>query len=151
MQNHYNLIYREEEREMNPYCRRTGVALTPWSPLARGILAGSYRGGFEGGTTERSKGGDRLRTQSLYRGERDFDIAERVIEVARELGHTPAQISLAWLLGKSEVVAPIIGVSKVEQLEQLVAAAEIELDAETVARLEELYRPVENLLSIGMS
>ena len=80
MQNHYNLIYREEEREMNPYCVETGVALTPWSPLARGILAGSYKGGFEGGSTDRSKGGDRKRTESLYRGEADFAIAERVGE-----------------------------------------------------------------------
>jgi aryl-alcohol dehydrogenase-like predicted oxidoreductase len=151
MQNHYNLIYREEEREMNPYCKKTGVALTPWSPLARGILAGSYRGGFDQGTTNRSKGVDRARTQSLYRGERDFDIADRVIEVAEKYGHSPAQIAVAWLLSKPEVHAPIVGVSKVEQLDQLVAAAEIELDEATIAYLEELYRPVENLLSLGFS
>ncbi len=151
MQNHYNLIYREEEREMNPYCARTGVALTPWSPLARGILAGSYRGGFEKGTTDRSKGADRSRTESLYRGARDFEIADRVIEIAEKMGHTPAQISLAWLLSKAEVHAPIVGVSKVEQLEQLMAAAEIELDDQTIAYLEELYQPVENLLSLGFS
>ena len=89
MQNHYNLIYREEEREMNPYCASTGVALTPWSPLARGILAGSYRGGFEEGSTDRSKGGDRLRTQSLYRGAMDFEIADRVIEIAEKYGSRP--------------------------------------------------------------
>ncbi len=151
MQNHYNLIYREEEREMNPYCAKSGVGITPWSPLARGILAGSYRGGFEGGTTDRSKGADRMRTQSLYRGARDFDIADRVIEVAEKLGHSPAQISVAWLLSKPEVTAPIVGVSRPEQLEQLVAAAEIELDEATVAYLEERYQPVENLLSIGFS
>ncbi|MDJ0868276.1 MAG: aldo/keto reductase [Myxococcota bacterium] len=151
MQNHYNLIYREEEREMNPYCQKTGVGLTPWSPLARGILAGAYRGGFEGGTTDRSKGTDRMRTQSLYRGEHDFEIADRVIEVAEKMGHTPAQISVAWLLSKSAVTAPIVGVSRVEQLEQLVAAAAIELDDATIAYLEELYRPVENLLSLGFS
>jgi aryl-alcohol dehydrogenase-like predicted oxidoreductase len=151
MQNHYNLIYREEEREMNPYCAKTGVALTPWSPLARGILAGSYRGGFEHGTTNRSQGVDRGRTQSLYRGERDFEIADRVIEVAEKYGHAPAQIAVAWLLSKPEVYAPIVGVSKVEQLEQLVAATEIELDEATVAYLEERYQPVENLLSLGSS
>ena len=151
MQNHYNLIYREEEREMNPYCAKTGVALTPWSPLARGILAGSYRGGFEGGTTNRSQGGDRMRTQSLYRGERDFDIADRVIEIAEKYGYKPAQIAVAWLLGKDEVYSPIVGVSKIEQLDQLVAAAAIELDPADVAYLEELYQPVENLLSIGAS
>jgi len=151
MQNHYNLIYREEEREMNPYCERTGVALTPWSPLARGILAGSYRGGFSGGTTDRSKGQDRGRTESLYRGARDFEIADRVIEVAERLGHTPAQISVAWLLSKEAVTSPIVGVSKVEQLQQLAAATEISLDAETLAYLEELYQPVDNLLSLGFS
>ena len=86
MQNHYNLIYREEEREMHPYCKKSGVGLTPWSPLARGILAGSYKGGFDRGTTSRSQGLDRVRTQSLYRGERDFDIADRVIEVAEKYG-----------------------------------------------------------------
>ena len=151
MQNHYNLIYREEEREMIPYCAKTGVGLTPWSPLARGILAGSYRGGFDGGTTDRSKGGDRMRTEGLYRGERDFEIADRVIEIAEKTGNTPAQIAVAWLLHKSDVTAPIVGVSKVSQLEQLVAAAAIELDEGTLAYLEERYQPVENLLSIGFS
>jgi aryl-alcohol dehydrogenase-like predicted oxidoreductase len=151
MQNHYNLIYREEEREMNPYCAKTGVALTPWSPLARGILAGAYKGGFDGGSTTRSQGGDRQRTEGLYRGEMDFKIADRVVEVADRLGKTPAQVSVAWLLGKPEIHAPIVGVSRVEQLDQLVEAAEITLEAEDVAYLEELYRPVENLLSIGFS
>ena len=151
MQNHYNLIYREEEREMHPYCQQTGVALTPWSPLARGILAGSYKGGFDQGTTNRSKGVDRARTQSLYRGERDFDIADRVIEVAEKYGHSPAQVAVAWLLSKPEVHTPIVGVSKVEQLEALAAATEIELDESTIAYLEELYQPVENLLSLGFS
>ncbi len=151
MQNHYNLIYREEEREMNPYCAKTGVALTPWSPLARGILTGAYQGGFDGGTTDRSKGGDRMRTQMLYKGERDFDIAARVIEIAEKYGHKPAQIAIAWLLSKPCVSAPIVGVSKISQLEQLVAATEIELDPADIAYLEELYQPVENLLSIGFS
>jgi aryl-alcohol dehydrogenase-like predicted oxidoreductase len=151
MQNHYNLIYREEEREMNPYCARTGVALTPWSPLARGILAGSYKGGFDHGSTSRSQGGDRVRTQRLYRGEMDFKIADRVMKVADRYGKAPAQISLAWLLSKPEVHAPIVGVSRIEQLEQLVGAAEVTLDPADVTYLEELYRPLENLLSIGFS
>ncbi|HCD28757.1 MAG TPA: alcohol dehydrogenase, partial [Gammaproteobacteria bacterium] len=77
MQNHHNLVYREEEREMNPYCIKTGVALTPWSPLARGILAGSYQGGFGGGSTNRSQGQDRARTEGLYRGDHVFPVAER--------------------------------------------------------------------------
>jgi aryl-alcohol dehydrogenase-like predicted oxidoreductase len=151
MQNHYNLIYREEEREMNPYCVRTGVALTPWSPLARGILAGAYQGGFDKGTTTRSQGRDRARTESLYRGEMDFAIADRVIEVAKKYGRTPAQIAVAWLLGKPGVVSPVVGVSKLSQLEDLVSATEIALEPDDVKYLEELYRPVENLLSIGSS
>jgi aryl-alcohol dehydrogenase-like predicted oxidoreductase len=151
MQNHYNLIYREEEREMNPYCAKTGVALTPWSPLARGILAGSYRGSFEAGTTDRSKGRDRIRTESLYKGEMDFEIAERVVEVANKYGKAPAQIAIAWLLNKPEIHAPVVGVSRVEQLDQLVAAADIALAEEDVVYLEELYKPVQNLLSIGTS
>ncbi|MGI9323502.1 MAG: aldo/keto reductase [Pseudomonadales bacterium] len=151
MQNHYNLIYREEEREMNPYCAKQGIALTPWSPLARGILTGSYQGGFAGGSTARSKGQDRQRTESLYRGEADFDIAARVVEVASKYGKTPAQISLAWLCNKPEITAPIVGVSKVEQLEQLAEAPAITLDEADVAYLEELYRPLDNFLSLGFS
>lgn len=151
MQNHYNLIYREEEREMNPYCEQSGIALTPWSPLARGMLAGSYRGNFETGSTDRSQGRDKIRTQSLYRGRADFDIVERVHEVAERHGKKPAQIAVAWLLNKPEITSPIVGVSKVEQLEQLIEAAEIELSDEDNTHLEELYQPVENLLSIGTS
>ena len=151
MQNHYNLVYREEEREMNPYCASTGVALTPWSPLARGILAGSYRGGFDSGATNRSKGRDRVRTEGLYRGEATFQIADRVVETAEKHGKTPAQIALAWLVNKPEIHAPVVGVSRVEQLDQLVAACDIALEEDDVAYLEELYRPVDNLLSIGTS
>ena len=151
MQNHYNLIYREEEREMNPYCASTGVALTPWSPLARGILTGAYKGSFDAGSTARSQGADRKRTEGLYRGEMDFRIATRVVEVAERLGHTPAQIAIAWLLSKPEVTAPVVGVSKISQLEQLVAATEITLEQDDIAYLEELYRPVDNLLSLGTS
>jgi aryl-alcohol dehydrogenase-like predicted oxidoreductase len=151
MQNHYNLIYREEEREMNPYCVRTGVALTPWSPLARGILTGAYKGGFDAGSTDRSKGGDRVRTESLYRGRMDFEIAARVVETATKYGKTPAQIALAWLLSRPGVVAPVVGVSKISQLEQLTDATDIVLEDADVAYLEELYQPLENLLSLGYS
>ena len=151
MQNHYNLVYREEEREMNPYCASTGVALTPWSPLARGILAGSYKGGFDSGSTNRSQGHDRVRTEGLYRGAATFEIADRVVELAAKYGKTPAQISLAWLAGKPEVHAPVVGVSRVEQLDQLVDACAIALADDDVAYLEELYQPVDNLLSIGTS
>ena len=151
MQNHYNLIYREEEREMNPYCVSTGVALTPWSPLARGILTGSYQGSLDAGTTDRSKGQDRARTESLYLGERDFDIAARVSELAERLDVRPAQIALAWLANKPEITAPVVGVSKISQLNQLVEATTIELSADDTAYLEELYQPVDNLLSLGTS
>lgn len=151
MQNHYNLIYREEEREMNPYCAKTGVGLTPWSPLARGILTGAYKGAFDRGSTNRSKGGDRKRTEGLYRGEMDFKIADRVVETATKYGKSPAQIALAWLLSKPEVYSPVIGVSKIEQLDDLVEATEISLDKDDVLYLEELYQPLDNLLSIGFS
>ena len=151
MQNHYNLVYREEEREMNPYCESTGVALTPWSPLARGILTGAYKGGFDEGATDRSRGRDRVRTEGLYRGAATFDIADRVVEIAEKYEKAPAQIALAWLVNKPEIAAPVVGVSKIEQLDQLVEATEITLAEEDVAYLEELYQPLDNLLSIGTS
>ncbi len=151
MQNHYNLIYREEEREMNPYCEKTGVGLTPWSPLARGILAGSYQGGFDQGTTSRSKGMDRRRTESLYRGKMDFAIAERVGEMAEKYGKKPAQIAVAWLLAKPGVVCPVVGVSKISQLDDLVDACAIELEESDIQYLEELYEPLDNLLTLGTS
>jgi len=151
MQNHYNLVYREEEREMNPYCAKSGVALMPWSPLARGILAGAYQGGFEGGSTNRSKGQDRARTESLYHGDHVFEIAERVIEIAAKYEKKPAQIALAWLLNKKEVVSPVVGVSRPEQLDELVDATNIKLNEADANYLEELYSPVHNLLSLGFS
>jgi aryl-alcohol dehydrogenase-like predicted oxidoreductase len=125
--------------------------LTPWSPLARGILTGSYKGGFDTGSTARSRGTDRKRTQNLYRGEAVFAIAARVQEVARRYSKSAAQIALAWLLGKPGVVAPVIGVSNVAQLDELVEATHLVIDVEERTYLEELYRPVENLLSIGFS
>ena len=151
MQNHYNLIYREEEREMNPYCVSTGVALQPWSPLARGILAGAYQGSMDGGTTNRSKGQDRARTESLYRGEMDFAIADRVMNLADREGCGPAQIAIAWLLSKPGISSPVIGVSRIEQLTQLVEACSLELTEEDINYLEELYKPVDNLLTLGTS
>jgi aryl-alcohol dehydrogenase-like predicted oxidoreductase len=151
MQNHYNLVYREEEREMIPYCAASGVALTPWSPLARGILAGAYQGGFSGGASARSKGQDRARTEGLYRGEHVFDVAARVIEVAGRIGKRPAQVALAWLLAKPAVTAPVVGASRPEQLAELAEAVSITLSEEDIAYLEALYRPVDNLLSLGAS
>ena len=151
MQNHYNLIYREEEREMIPYCKHAGIAITPWSPLARGILAGSYGRSLKEGKTERSSGRDSKRTASLYRGAADFKIADRVAKVAKKYDKKPGQIAIAWLTNKPEITAPIIGVSKVDQLTELAEATAISLDEEDVTYLEELYQPVDNLLSLGTS
>lgn len=151
MQNHYNLVYREEEREMIPYCENTGIALTPWSPLARGILAGAYQGSLQAGSTQRSSGADAKRTQSLYHGDHVFTVADRVIELADRYERTPAQIAVAWLLSKSAVTAPIVGVSRIEQLDQLIDATEITLAADDIDYLEAPYEPVRNLLSFGIS
>jgi len=125
--------------------------VTPWSPLARGILAGAYKGSFDGGSTARSSGQDRKRTESLYHGNNIFKIADRVIEVAHKYGKTPAQIAVAWLFTVEGVVSPVVGVSKASQLTDLVEATQIELAEDDIAYLEALYQPVENLLSSGMS
>jgi aryl-alcohol dehydrogenase-like predicted oxidoreductase len=138
MQNHYNLIYREEEREMIPQCIDQGVAVLPWSPLARGILAGN-----------RTRGGERLTTRansdaftdSLYDPEVDFAVVDRVAEVAAERGVPSAQIALAWLLHKPGVTAPIVGATKVEHLEDALAAERLSLGGDELARLEEPYVP----------
>lgn len=138
MQNHYNLIYREEEREMIPLCLEEGVAVLPWSPLARGFLAGTRtREGW--GVTKRAKTDD-LAHQFYYRDE-DFTVLERVVELANRRGVTPAQIALAWLLHRPGVTAPIVGTTKLEHLEAAVQALEIELSSEECAYLEEPYRP----------
>jgi aryl-alcohol dehydrogenase (NADP+) len=136
MQNHYNLIYREEEREMIPLCIDQGIGLIPWSPLARGFLAGNHRKGDWGDTT-------RAKTdqygQSLYYRDEDFGVADCVQEVAKERGVSGAQIALAWLLNKSHVTAPIIGATRMEHLEQAIAALEIKLGEEEIKRLEAPY------------
>jgi aryl-alcohol dehydrogenase (NADP+) len=143
MQNHYNLIYREEEREMIPFCLDRGVGLTPWSPLARGFLAGNRRRDAASG----KRGGDTRRAavdgyaHSLYYDEADFRVVERLDEVARKRGALPAQVALAWLLGKPGVTSPVVGATKLEQLEELAAAAAMTLDAEEVRLLEEPYVP----------
>ena len=151
MQNHYNLIYREEEREMNPYCIQKGVALTPWSPLARGFLAGTYNGSIKNGSTKRSKGKDQVRTEALYKGKNSFKILKRVEKVALKHEKTIAQISLAWLLNKPGVISPVIGVSQPEQLDELVDALNIKLSQKEINFLEALYLPLDNLLSHGFS
>ena len=138
MQNHYNLVYREEEREMLPLCRAEGVGLIPWSPLARGFLAGN-RAKEEWGNTVRAKTDDFA--QSMYYQESDFQIVDRVMELAGRLGHSPAQVALAWLLHQPGISAPIVGASKMQHLEDAVAALEMRLSQTDLHYLEELYQP----------
>ena len=138
MQNHYNLIYREEEREMIPQCLEMGVGILPWSPLARGLLAGNRtRDGQK--LTERARS-DSF-SDSLYGSPNDFDVIDRLVEVAKGHGVSPSRMALAWLLAKPGVTAPIIGASKPEHLEDALASLDLKLSAEDVGRLEELYQP----------
>jgi len=137
MQNHYNLVYREEEREMLPMCRTEGIGVVPWSPLARGMLAGN-RSREAPAPTTRAKSDDY--SKRMYDQDADWDIVERVIEVAEARGAAPAQVALAWLLAQPGVTAPIIGATQMPHLEAAVAALDVELDAEERARLEEPYR-----------
>lgn len=138
MQNHYNLVYREEEREMIPLCRAEGVGIIPWSPLARGFLAGNRQQPGVGDTT-RSKS-DNV-AQAFYYKESDFQIVERVSAVAKAHGVSNAQIATAWLLAQPGLTAPIVGASKMYQLEEAVAALEIKLSPEEIKSLEEPYQP----------
>ena len=138
MQNFYNLVYREEEREMMKFCVDQGIAVIPWSPLARGYLAGSGVG--ETATTVRGRSD--VYTRALGLGSRqDEAIRRRVIEVAEKYGVKPAVVALAWVLSKPYVTAPIIGASKPHHLEDAVAALSLKLDARSLARLEEPYHP----------
>lgn len=138
MQNHYNLVYREEEREMIPFCQTEEIGITPWSPLARGFLAGN-RSRADKGETVRAKS-DTF-SHELYYEESDFEVVDHVVEIAQKLGFTPAQIALAWMLHKPWITAPIIGATKMPHLEQAVGALEIQLSPEDIAYLEEPYRP----------
>ena len=136
MQNHYNLLYREEEREMIPQCLDMGVGVIPWSPLARGLLAGT-----------RSRDGERRTTRAasdtfadrLY-DESDFDVVDRTVQVAGERGVPPSQVALAWLLHQSVVTAPIVGATKLDHLDDAVAATQLGLSDGEIGQLEELYR-----------
>jgi aryl-alcohol dehydrogenase-like predicted oxidoreductase len=139
MQNHYNLIYREEEREMNPLCAAEGVGLIPWSPLARGLLAGTRTSAADTQSTTRA-GSDEF-ARRLYDHPSDWKVVEAVREVAREAGHEPAQIALAWLLAKPAVAAPIIGATKMPHLEAAIGAVEVALTPEQMAKLEAPYQP----------
>jgi aryl-alcohol dehydrogenase-like predicted oxidoreductase len=139
MQNHYNLVYREEEREMLPLCREEGIGVIPWSPLARGFLAGNRKRGGDRSATERERTDGFA--HNLYYSDADYDVVDRVIEIAAARNVAPAQIALAWLLSRPGVTAPIVGASKMEQLDQAVAALAIRLTDEEVRRLEEPYKP----------
>ncbi|MEV0702746.1 aldo/keto reductase [Saccharopolyspora sp. NPDC050389] len=137
MQNHYNLVYREEEREMIPLCLDQGVGIIPWSPLARGLLTGSRERG--GGQTTVRSGSDPI-ADTMYADD-DFDVVDAVRTVAAERDLPPAQIALAWLLGRPGVTAPIIGATRTKHLEDAVAAVRIRLSEDEVATLQAPYRP----------
>ena len=137
MQNHYNLVYREEEREMIPLCLDQGVGVIPYSPLARGLLAGS-RG--RGGQRRTVRAGHDPLAERFY-NDADFDVVDEVEAVARERGVPPARIALAWLLGKPAVSAPIVGATTVGHLDDAIAATEVTLTDDEIARLEAPYRP----------
>jgi len=137
MQNHYNLCYREEEREMIPLCRDQGVGLLPWSPLAKGFLSGSYKRG-EKPNSKRFKS-DELLGDRFFRPE-DFDVVERLEDVAKGKGVSPAQVAISWLLHKG-VTAPIVGPTRVEHVEEAVAAIDVKLNEDDMRRLEEPYKP----------
>jgi aryl-alcohol dehydrogenase-like predicted oxidoreductase len=141
MQNHYNLLYREEEREMNPLCLEAGVGLVPWSPLARGVLARPApkdRNVLSGGT--RRAGLDRF-AEHLYNHSADWDVVAAVEEVARSRGVTMAEVALAWLVGRPGVVAPVVGTTRPEHLDTALRALELALTPDEMAQLEAPYQP----------
>ncbi|WDF53801.1 aldo/keto reductase [Mucilaginibacter sp. KACC 22063] len=137
MQPHYNLVYREEEREMLPFCADQKIAVIPWSPLARGLLTGNR--GKERNETERAK--TDAFGKSLYGAESDFEVVNRVTEIAQEIGVPNAQVALAWMLAKPVITSPIIGASKPGHLEDAVASLSVKLTDDQIKRLEEPYQP----------
>ena len=138
MQNHYNLVYREEEREMLPLCREEGIGVIPWSPLARGFLAGN-RNTEDFGETTRAKTDDYA--QKMYYQPSDFAVVDRVTTIARQRGIPNAQVALAWVLQQPGVTAPIVGASKVKHLDDALAALEMKLDPGDLKALAEPYQP----------
>ncbi|MBV8136982.1 MAG: aldo/keto reductase [Deltaproteobacteria bacterium] len=139
MQNHYNLVYREEEREMNPLCIDQGVGLIPWSPLARGFLAGNRSAADKGGETVRAKSDEFAK--DMYFRESDFEILGAVEKIARQRGVTPSQIACAWILQAPGVSAPIVGATKLKHLKESIEAVSIKLSAEEMSELEKAYTP----------
>lgn len=138
MQNHYNLVYREEEREMIPLCRAEGIGLIPWSPLARGFLAGNRRK-ENYGETLRARTDDYA--HAMYYQDSDFDVVARVSEIASRRGVSNARVALAWVLQQPGVTSPIVGASKMSHLDDAVAALDLQLDDAELAALSEPYRP----------
>jgi 1-deoxyxylulose-5-phosphate synthase len=138
MQNHYNLIYREEEREMIPLCQEEGIGVIPWSPLARGFLAGNRRK-EDMGETSRAKTDDYA--QKMYYDDSDFEVVNRVSNVAKRRGVSNAQVALAWVLEQPGVTAPIVGASKMRHLDDAIAALSLKLDESELQELSEAYRP----------
>ena len=138
MQNHYNLLYREEEREMIPQCIDQGVGVIPWSPLARGFLAGTRT--REGERRTRRAETDEFQDR-LYGRPEDFEVIDRLVEVAGERGVPPARMALSWLTHKPGVTAPIVGATSLDHLEDALSAAELELSPEEIEHLEEPYKP----------
>jgi aryl-alcohol dehydrogenase (NADP+) len=138
MRDHYNLAYREEEREMIPFCLSEEIPINPWSPPGRGFLSGKYK-------RNKQPTGKRYQTDELlgrrYFKPEDFDVVERLEEVADEKGVKPSQLAVAWLLSKPGVISPVIGPTSVEQLEELLVATEIVVSQKDSARLEEPYKP----------
>jgi 1-deoxyxylulose-5-phosphate synthase len=148
MQNHYNLVYREEEREMIPLCREENVGIIPWSPLARGFLAGNRLRSAEGrlrqgfvGQGETVRGKTDASAQRLYHQESDYQVVDRVIDLAKKHGVSNAQIALAWMLHKPGITSPIIGATKPHHLEEAVKALEVHLTQDDIGYLEEPYQP----------
>jgi aryl-alcohol dehydrogenase-like predicted oxidoreductase len=141
MQNHYNLVYREEEREMIPLCLSEGIGLIPWSPLARGFLAGNRKANEDKKQSETTRARTDEYAHSLYYRTSDFTVVDRLTEIAQARGVKNAQIALAWILSRPGITAPIIGASKPYQLEDALAALNIQLSAEEIAKLEEPYEP----------
>ena len=138
MQNHYNLVYREEEREMLPLCREEGIGVIPWSPLARGFLAGNRRKEDRGDTARAAT--DEF-AHRMYFKDTDFTVVDRVAELAAQRGVKPAQIALVWLLGQPGVTAPILGASKLSHIDEAVQALDLHLSAEEARFIEEPYQP----------
>ncbi len=139
MQNHYNLLYREEEREMIPLCAGDGIAVIPWSPLARGLLAGTRKSAADTAATPRAASDDYAR--NLYDHPSDDDVIEAVKKVAAARGVEPAAVALAWLLSRPAVTAPIIGATKLEHLETALSALDVTLQNDEIRALEAPYRP----------